>query len=571
MSTAILAGVIMVGAGVQPTARAATVLGDWGHFLSYYPKTYLLNADGRAFSITVHLMRWPLTDWNRTRIPLRLTAPGGAVVFWEDFEVTNGDVTCTVPAGAKGVYLFELGAKTESKGKEKTAFDGANFWIESSLERAVVWTGDPKGHMVEDRRLIVQASVPRRWWFWVPAEVSTFTVRAQRGDRYMSQREDWGISVYSPRGQRMQVLWGQPPKTPPQEYRQEMERVIEVEPSAGGRFWALEIRLGDSHNYSKPNVSLDGVPPYLARSPEEWFNPETGETPKLALYDDTPFIQGAYEPKNEARWPNLQHWSPCPSLGDPDGITMRGDSSFALWNPEGRELRFALCDYVPRTGLGKDAKPPQADVVISGLDGKEIERLKVAVPHYHHGAPPPQPLPKRLAGVSLFRISGVERWWTFTYPATPLVWRGEPADAGWSRFTFEVGTARNWYFYVPRGTKTFSVRARAQHDTDVMYLEVNTPDRTLALIYDRQGEKEVAVPPGFDGKMWHLRADVGSATRMITDGGPDTRYLGIYLTLELKGVPPLLAPTWEQWFDPSAPVAPLARDSVIRQSQDAAK
>ncbi|MCX7935803.1 MAG: hypothetical protein N3A66_11170, partial [Planctomycetota bacterium] len=59
-----------------------------------------------------------------------------------------------------------------------------------------------------------------------------------------------------------------------------------------------------------------------------------------------------------------------------------------------------------------------------------------------------------------------------------------------------------------------------------------------------------------DGKIWHLRADVGSASRLITEGPPSGRYLSIYLTLELKGVPGLLAPTWEQWFDPTAPCAP---------------
>jgi hypothetical protein len=41
---------------------------------------------------------------------------------------------------------------------------------------------------------------------------------------------------------------------------------------------------------------------------------------------------------------------------------------------------------------------------------------------------------------------------------------------------------------------------------------------------------------------------------MQTPGGPDTRYLGLYLTLDLKGVPGYLAPTWEQWFDPERPV-----------------
>ena len=92
-----------------------------------------------------------------------------------------------------------------------------------------------------------------------------------------------------------------------------------------------------------------------------------------------------------------------------------------------------------------------------------------------------------------------------------------------------------------------------------MNLEINAPDRTVAVIYDRQGEKTITVPPGLDGKIWHLRPDIGSATTMPNMPGEPTRYLHLYLTLDLKGVPGYLAPTWEQWFDPQNPVAPQER------------
>jgi hypothetical protein len=105
---------------------------------------------------------------------------------------------------------------------------------------------------------------------------------------------------------------------------------------------------------------------------------------------------------------------------------------------------------------------------------------------------------------------------------------------------------------VPGGTRAFRVRAQVADDTDAIVLEVNAPDRTQAMIYGRGGEQTVAVPDGLDGRIWHVRVDVGSATRMITAGPPDGRYLAIRLTLDLHGVPGLLAPTWEQWFDPSA-------------------
>ncbi len=70
------------------------------------------------------------------------------------------------------------------------------------------------------------------------------------------------------------------------------------------------------------------------------------------------------------------------------------------------------------------------------------------------------------------------------------------------------------------------------------------------MLYGRSGEQTVEVPAGLDGKIWHLRVDIGSGTVMTTDGGPDSRFLDIYTIIDLKGVPGLLAPTWEQWFGP---------------------
>ena len=79
------------------------------------------------------------------------------------------------------------------------------------------------------------------------------------------------------------------------------------------------------------------------------------------------------------------------------------------------------------------------------------------------------------------------------------------------------------------------------------------------MIHGRDGEARVEVPPGLCGRIWHLRADVGSGSVMRTDGGPASRFLHIYMTLDIRGVPGLLAPTWEQWFDPANPVPPLDR------------
>jgi len=366
----------------------------------------------------------------------------------------------------------------------------------------------------------------------------------------MSQREDWGYFIITPRGQRIRALWGQPPHTPQIEYQQDMIVEVPVEPGAGGRFWAIQVGPGDSHTYSQINLCLDGVPPYIARSPEEWFDPTTGKKPAYKVYDDDPFLPAPFGyGKERQRWLNMWGFSPCPSLGDQDGVHILGDATFALWNPEGRELQYGVSCYLPRGGF-KDPDPDMARVEVASPDGKKT--FETLVPIRHSGPNPTcgdkaDILPTKV-GVNYVKVFGVERWYAYTYPATPLVLTGDEAE-GWQRFNLTAGSARNWYFYVPDGTETFAVRASAKHSTDVMNLAVNAPDRTLAIIYSNSGEAAVTVPPGLDGKIWHLRIDTGSASQMMARDEP-FRYQDMELTLSLRGVPGYLAPTWEQWFNP---------------------
>ena len=562
--TAVLGGCDGTGAeAANQPSPGTTALGDWGHFLSMRPRIHLNNPEGRAFALTFHTMLWPNARWNPESVSVRVVDPTGSVVFWDAKPVQNNRIDLEVAEGEPGVYVIDWG-----RSRDGDAWAGPNFWLETDLPGSVVWTGDPsidapaELSAVEQRRPFFQASVPRRWWFWVPEDVSRFVIRAQRTERHMSQREAWGLIVHSPRGQRVDVLWGQPPRTARSAYRQEMEREIMVVPGSSGRFWSIEVRNGDAHQYASVNFTFEGLPPYIARSPEEWFDGDTGERPPVSLYDTSPYVQAAYVDPNPERWPHLEHWVPSPSLGDPDGVQIRGPGRFALWNPEGRVLALALADYVPRSGAnGRESVPTEADVVITDATGS-VSRQAMTVPHYHGNVDPPQPVAAlEHSGVHTVAVNGVERWWAFTYPATPLVLLGEETSKG-GRFTLEVGTARNWYLLVPPGTSSFRVRASAAHATDVFLLEVNAPDRTVALVHGREGEMEVDVPGGLDGKVWHLRADIASASRLVTEGRASPRYLGVYLTLELVGVPPILSPTWEQWFDPADPVPPFQRSGI---------
>jgi hypothetical protein len=558
---------IVLQACFSADAAGQTQIGDWGHCITYTPTVYLYNPEGEAFTIRILKMQPAYNPWIRKTQTFRLVDPEGTVIFEGEKDLDGGMLSYEVPAGAKGTYRLHV-------------VRSVSVW--SSLDHSVVWTGEPGRHIadpderVEDpqtgkkRRLkyyekrgqlVFQASVPRRWWFWVPKGVTEFTCHAMRADRHMSQREDWGYFVISPRGQRIKAMWGQPPFRTETGYRGDMTVTVPVEPGSGGRFWSVEIALGDSHNFSGINFALGGVPPYLARSPEEWFHPETG-IPEVDPYDEMPFIQATYkaEPYREImkeRWPQLQHWSPSPSLGDPDGIEILGNGRFALWNPEGRELKLRVGTYLPRHG--REGEDP-AEVTVTGPDGETILEKTVELKSIHHPHGAPEDVLETGTGVSFVDIGGdPEKWLAFTYPATPTVLVGRDVEGGWSRFGMTVGTARQWYFHVPAGTKAFTVRTDARHETDVAKVGVWAPDRCVELIYDNEATRTVEVPEGLDGKIWYLRTEIGSASRFVTAEGPEYRFAGIYLTVELKGVPGYLAPTWEQWFDPEDPVPAMAR------------
>lgn len=546
LASLVLAGII--GTAMVRPAVAETALGDWGHCLQYYPRLYFNNPEGKAFTLTIHPFRraWMTEQFE---LPFRVVAPGGTNVLAGSFLIEGTGRAFEIPKGPPGAYLMEVDEKRQ----------WPVYWVESSLGQSVMATGPGGVHATRSgRRAMVSPFAPRLWWFFVPTNVAYFSVFAQRVPAYSSQREDWGVTVFSPRGQRMAILWGQPPVELKDDVRHpnELSARVLVEPGNRGRFWALELRHADSHNYSDVNVALEGVPDYLARSPEEWFDPKASQPPGVTLYDNDPFMQFLPKPGMGEIWTNLMHFSPSPSLGDPEGNQVRGDASFAMWNPDGRPVEYCIADYGPRDLYNKTVKRP-VRVSITGPEGRTAFDDTIEIRHAHEKIPM-FPLPPG-KGVFTFKVSQWERWLAWSYPGLPLVLIGQATDDGYQRFNLEIGTARNWYFHVPKGVKTFEVRARAQHETDVIHLEVNAPDRTLAILYDREGSRAVKVPDGLDGKMWYLRLDVGSATRMVTEPEAPTRYSGIYLTLDLKGVPGYLAPTWEQWFDPKAPRLPLVR------------
>ena len=124
--------VVALTAGRPAGASAGTVVGDAGHFLRYVPKVYFHNPDGRAFTVTVHLMRWPIASWNPTNVTLRLSDPAGLAVVDGTVTIEGQSKTFDVPAGAKGAYLLEMNLPA------KHVFHGPDFWV--SLRSTVPWS-----------------------------------------------------------------------------------------------------------------------------------------------------------------------------------------------------------------------------------------------------------------------------------------------------------------------------------------------------------------------------------------------------------------------------------------------
>ena len=56
---------------------AQTAIGDWGHFVLNRPRIFLNNPQGKAFTVTLHMLGWPVAEWNKPDVQAVLTGPDG--------------------------------------------------------------------------------------------------------------------------------------------------------------------------------------------------------------------------------------------------------------------------------------------------------------------------------------------------------------------------------------------------------------------------------------------------------------------------------------------------------------
>jgi hypothetical protein len=519
-------------------ARPGTTLGDAGHFLVLSPDLFANNPSGEAFSVTVHRHVWP-ADWaNRGDLQVRLVAPDGSDAATGAIPGGHGQVVLAVPAGQKGVYRIAV-----------TPVGSGMMWLESSLGQLVAgcgpWDGDPAAtgiHQRFYRNFTLHAMVPRRWYFHVPAGTKTFEV-ATRILPFQSHREDYGFFVMSPRGQRVASFFGGRSvrhELPPTGEVRGQE--IEVDEGCAGRFWSLWVVNGDSHAFSDLSLLLRGVPPYLAPTPEQWFDPATGQAPPKPIYDDAP-IRLRDRPEGPSRDKYL--WTPATFLGDEDYNGWRGEQTLFLWNPDNRQLVLGVGGYI----ADEAARFPM-QWRVAGPDGQRAVEDRG---QFGHGTSHRIEIPPLGGGVYRADITAA-RWFPWSEPTTPIVIAGRPLPHG-ARFALDVGIARHWFFRVPPGTRSFTVAAAARHPEQVLSVEVHAPDRLVEARQVRGGagmQVEVGVPAGLDGRIWFLRTDIGSGTRFPSGTG-DPQQVRIEADIDLVGVPGILAPTWEQWFDPQRP------------------
>ena len=395
---------------------------------------------------------------------------------------------------------------------------------------------------------------PRRWYFHVPAGTRKFKVRHVILTS-QTHREDYGFFVMNPRGQRVEALFGgksldmNPTSGSPRPgFTQRLvpvpvTRTVEVDPGTDGRFWSVWVTGGDSHNYSDLAIMLDGVPSYFAPSPEQWFDPRSGQRPLPRVYDETVIRQpDTVDAQGRAHPPYPRYFcSPSPFLGDEDYNGWRGAHTVWLANPEDRKIEFGVQSYVP-------SAEEQGSTVRVKVTGPRQDTLLEQALRLE------QSLVIPASGAGVYRVDCAgPRWFPWTHPAPPIVIQGRPIENGGTRFALETGIARHWFFMVPPGTKQFKVAARVHDPLHVLRIEVHAPDRIREELAVRGGarrELAVTVAPHLAERIWFVRTEIGSATRFTSGKGNPGR-VTINADLDLHGVPGYLAPTWEQWFDPA--------------------
>jgi len=279
------------------------------------------------------------------------------------------------------------------------------------------------------------AALPRRWYFFVPQGVNDFQVVVRHGSAH---RQDSGLMVMSPRGQRVAASFANRPRATGSSLRQRHNLTpkwdfisdepqpqvlhIETDPGSTGRFWSIWACGGDGHWASDMPIRLDGIPPYFAPTPRQWFNPQTGRPPQVSVYDH---MIGPIQRTSETICP------PAPILGDTD-TGMRGPHTVYLYNPENRPFDFQTSGYL---------HPPDVRIPVkykvAGPAGQTLVEKEGSFKHFNPIDAFGVSVPASGAGVYRVEVD-CPRWYGWSEPSMPMVLAGRRTNDGASRFSVDV-------------------------------------------------------------------------------------------------------------------------------------
>jgi len=520
-------------------AQAGSWLGDAGHFLNSRPDIFIHNPGNQEFAVTVHRHVWP-ADWGNgapgAAATNRVFSPSGTCVGTGLLASTAERVVIAVPATGAGVYRLEIATPGYPL-----------MWVECTLDRMVAACGDWEVRDGPFKTFILHAMAPRRWYFHVPAGTKRFEVK-HTVFPFQSHREDYGFLVMNPRGQRVEAFYGGKPlavETVTPNVPIPVVRAVETDAGTDGRFWSIWATGGDSHSFSDLQILVNGVPPYYASCPEQWFDPRTRAVAPTCVYDDAPVrLRDRKDEQGNPVSRDHYFWAPSTFLGDEDYNGWRGPQTLFLSNPANRALDLGVETYIADNA----ARFPVA-CKIAAPDGKTVVDARGEYGHHlsHRFSIP-------ASGAGTYRVDiDAGRWFPWTEPTTPIVIAGKPVAGGAGRFELETGIARHWFLRVPAGVERFSVAVSVKSPDHVLLLEVHAPDRMMDVLYVGGGApRSVAIPCRRSCRPDLVPAHGGrSATRFTSDKGRPA-HNRIEADIDLAGVPPYLAPTWEQWFLPEA-------------------
>jgi hypothetical protein len=192
-----------------------------------------------------------------------LTDPQGKHVFSQDkIFIHRGDYYVTIPPNGPGIYRMDVDALT---------------WYGWSIPAVpMVLAGQ---HTRDGSTFALQMSCPRHWFFAVPKGTERFSVAAN----VLDPAHALALEVHAP--DRLIA---------PAYIRGGKPQLLDIDVPAGldGKIWFLRLEVGSTTRFitddpANPHqtridadITLTGVPGYLAPTWEQWFDPLKKDLPK---------------------------------------------------------------------------------------------------------------------------------------------------------------------------------------------------------------------------------------------------------------------------------------------------